>query len=125
MPFRSSNLVAELNHGALKNFVFSVAKLFFSYGLNNSLVIPFRHGATSVLFPGRPEPGAVFATIAQERPTVFYGVPSAYAAMLATDGEHDVSSVRLFVSAGEALPATHPAAGRMRNRSVSFTSHWL
>jgi len=84
--------------------VFSVAKLFFSYGLNNSLVIPFRHGATSVLFPGRPEPGAVFATIAQERPTVFYGVPSAYAAMLATDGEHDVSSVRLFVSAGEALP---------------------
>src|SRR5207253_552220 len=64
----------------------------------------FRHGATSVLFPGRPEPGAVFATIAQERPTVFYGVPSAYAAMLATDGEHDVSSVRLFVSAGEALP---------------------
>ena len=84
--------------------VFSVAKLFFSYGLNNSLVIPFRHGATSVLFPGRPEPGAVFATIAQERPTVFYGVPSAYAAMLATDGEHDVSSVRVFVSAGEALP---------------------
>ena len=84
--------------------VFSVAKLFFSYGLNNSLVIPFRHGATSVLFPGRPEPGAVFAIIAQERPTVFYGVPSAYAAMLATDGEHDVSSVRLFVSAGEALP---------------------
>ena len=84
--------------------VFSVAKLFFSYGLNNSLVIPFRHGATSVLFTGRPEPGAVFATIAQERPTVFYGVPSAYAAMLATDGEHDVSSVRLFVSAGEALP---------------------
>jgi len=84
--------------------VFSVAKLFFSYGLNYSLVIPFRHGATSVLFPGRPEPGAVFATIAQERPTVFYGVPSAYAAMLATDGEHDVSSVRLFVSAGEALP---------------------
>src|SRR5439155_336696 len=53
---------------------------------------------------GRADLAAVFATIAQERPTVFYGVPSAYAAMLATDGEHDVSSVRLFVSAGEALP---------------------
>src|SRR5437870_12685792 len=79
--------------------VFSVAKLFFSYGLNNSLVIPFRHGATSVLFPGRPEPGAVFATIAHARPTVFYGVPSAYAARLATDGEHDASSVRLCPAA--------------------------
>ena len=84
--------------------VFSVAKLFFSYGLNNSLIIPFRHGATSVLFEGRPEPGAVFAEVARERPSVFYGVPSAYAAMLATDGEYDLSSVRVFVSAGEALP---------------------
>jgi benzoate-CoA ligase family protein len=84
--------------------VFSVAKLFFSYGLNNSLVIPFRHGAMSILLPERPEPAAVFATVRAERPTVFYGVPSAYAAMLATDGDHDLSSIRMFVSAGEALP---------------------
>jgi len=87
--------------------VFSVAKLFFSYGLNNSLIIPFRHGATSLLSPGRPEPGAVFATIAAERPTVFYGVPTSYAALLAATEQgaaHDLSSVRVCVSAGEALP---------------------
>jgi benzoate-CoA ligase family protein len=84
--------------------VLSVAKLFFSYGLNNSLVIPFHHGATALLFPERPEPRAIFAEIAAERPTVFYGVPSAYAAMLAVEERVDVSSVRAFVSAGEALP---------------------
>jgi benzoate-CoA ligase family protein len=87
--------------------VFSVAKLFFSYGLNNSLIIPFRHGATSLLSAGRPEPGAVFATIAAERPTVFYGVPTSYAALLAAAEQgaaHDLSSVRVCVSAGEALP---------------------
>ncbi len=87
--------------------VFSVAKLFFSYGLNNSLIIPFRHGATSLLFAGRPEPPAVFATIAAERPTVFYGVPTSYAALLAAAEQgaaYDLSSVRVCVSAGEALP---------------------
>jgi benzoate-CoA ligase family protein len=87
--------------------VFSVAKLFFSYGLNNSLVIPLRHGATAVLLAGRPEPRAVFATIAAERPTVFYGVPTAYAALLsAAEGgaASDFSSVRACISAGEALP---------------------
>ena len=87
--------------------VFSIAKLFFSYGLNNSLVIPFRHGATSILFAGRPEPRAVFATIAAERPTVFYGVPTSYAALLAAAEQGagcDLSSVRLCISAGEALP---------------------
>jgi benzoate-CoA ligase family protein len=84
--------------------VFSVAKLFFSYGLNNSLVIPFRHGATTVLFPGRPEPRAVFATVSEERPTVLYAVPTAYAAMLASSEPADLSSVRVCVSAGEALP---------------------
>jgi benzoate-CoA ligase family protein len=85
--------------------VFSVAKLFFSYGLNNSLVIPMRHGATSILLAGRPEPRAVFDTIAAERPTVFYGVPTAYAAMLAAAGEtDDLSSIRACISAGEALP---------------------
>jgi len=87
--------------------VFSVAKLFFSYGLNNSLVIPLRHGATSILVATRPEPQAVFATIATERPTVFYSVPTSYAALLAAaeeGAECDLSSVRVCISAGEALP---------------------
>jgi benzoate-CoA ligase family protein len=87
--------------------VFSVAKLFFSYGLNNSLVVPFRHGACAVLFAGRPEPRAVYDTITRERPTVFYGVPTVYAALLAVPEAHfayDLSSLRVCVSAGEALP---------------------
>jgi benzoate-CoA ligase family protein len=84
--------------------VYSVARLFFSYGLNNSLVIPFRHRATAILEPARPEPRVVFETIARERPTVFYGVPTSYAALLAHDAAPDVSSVRVWVSAGEALP---------------------
>jgi benzoate-CoA ligase family protein len=94
--------------------VLSVAKLFFSYGLNNSLVIPFRHGATSILESARPEPRAVFDTIARERPTVFYGVPTAYAAMLALDGTFDVSSLRMCISAGEALP--RPLFERFKSR---------
>jgi len=87
--------------------VLSVAKLFFSYGLNNSLIIPFRHGATSILVAGRPEPRTVFAAVAAERPTVFYGVPTSYAALLAAAEQGavcDLSSVRVCVSAGEALP---------------------
>jgi benzoate-CoA ligase family protein len=87
--------------------VFSIAKLFFSYGLNNSLVIPLRHGATTVLLADRPEPGTVFATIAAERPTVFYGVPTAYAALLSAAEQGvdcDLGSVRACISAGEALP---------------------
>jgi acyl-coenzyme A synthetase/AMP-(fatty) acid ligase len=56
--------------------VFSVAKLFFSYGLGASLLIPFRHGASSILLPGRPEPRLVFETIARERPSSLYSVPT-------------------------------------------------
>jgi benzoate-CoA ligase family protein len=88
--------------------VYSVARLFFSYGLNNSLVIPFRHGATTILVAERPDPKIVFETITAERPTVFYSVPTSYSALVAYPEEgftHDLSSIRLCVSAGEALPA--------------------
>jgi benzoate-CoA ligase len=87
---------------------FSAAKLFFAYGLGNSLYFPFRVGAATILYPGRPLPETVFDIIARERPTLFFGVPTLYAAMLAVpDAErrYDLSSLRLCVSAGEALPA--------------------
>ncbi len=87
---------------------FSVAKLFFSYGINNSLVIPLWHGATSLLLAERPAPARVFELVERERPTVFYGVPTGYAAALAHAETlpklPDLSSIRAFVSAGEALP---------------------
>jgi benzoate-CoA ligase len=86
---------------------FSVAKLFFAYGLGNGLYFPFAVGASTVLFPGRAEPRKVFEVISKTRPTLFFGVPTAYAAMLNipnAEKEYDLSSVRAGVSAGEALP---------------------
>ncbi len=96
---------------------FSVSKLFFSYGLGSSLLIPLQAGASVVLEPGRPTPEVVYDLIARERPTLLYTIPTAYAAALAyaEDGNAcDLSSVRLCISAGEALPA--PLYERWRTR---------
>src|SRR2546427_1584572 len=87
--------------------VFSAAKLFFAYGLGNAGYFPMGAGAQSVLYPHRPTPDGVFEVIARYRPTIFFGVPTLYAAMLALkepEKRWDVSSLRLCVSAGEALP---------------------
>ena len=87
--------------------VYSAAKLFFAYGLGNAGYFPMGAGAQSVLYPGRPTPDAVFEILSKQRPTLFFGVPTLYAAMLATkDAEkrYDLSALRLCVSAGEALP---------------------
>jgi benzoate-CoA ligase len=83
---------------------FSVAKLFFAYGLGNGLYFPFSVGATTILWPGPPTPPHVYAVIEKHRPTLLYSVPTAYGMMLAHAGDFDLSSVRLAVSAGEALP---------------------
>ena len=86
---------------------FSVAKLFFAYGLGNALYFPFSVGATTILWPGPPTPANVYATIERHRPTLFFSVPTAYGMMLAYRrgaDDFDLSSVRLAVSAGEALP---------------------
>jgi benzoate-CoA ligase family protein len=86
---------------------FSAAKLFFAYGLGNAMTFPLWAGAQAVLFPARPTPDAMFDMIARYRPTIFYGVPTLYAAQLqALDkAAPDLSSVRVCVSAGEPLPA--------------------
>jgi benzoate-CoA ligase family protein len=86
---------------------FSVAKLFFAYGLGNALYFPFSVGATTILWPGPPTPANIYATIEKHRPTLFFAVPTAYGMMLAHRREardFDLSTVRLAVSAGEALP---------------------
>jgi benzoate-CoA ligase family protein len=97
--------------------VYSTAKLFFSYGLNNSLVIPLAAGASVVLDPERFAPDRAWRLIGAERPTVLYSVPTAYAALLAAAENGtlaDPSSLRLCISAGEALPA--PLAERWQRR---------
>ncbi len=85
--------------------VFSIAKLFFSYGLGNSLALPMSVGACTILMPERPEPAQAYDVITRERPTLFFAVPTFYAALLAAPSTRaDLSSLRLCVSAGEALP---------------------
>jgi benzoate-CoA ligase len=87
--------------------VFSAAKLFFAYGLGNGLTFPLSVGATTVLMAGRPTPDAVFQKLKEYQPTIFYGVPTLFGAMLASPdlpSPGDVS-LRVCTSAGEALPA--------------------
>jgi benzoate-CoA ligase family protein len=85
---------------------FSVAKLFFAYGLGNALYFPLAVGAMSILCPGLPTPATVYGVIERHRPTLFSSVPTGYGMLLAHPGHFDLSSVRLAVSAGEALPPT-------------------
>jgi benzoate-CoA ligase len=91
---------------AESDVVFSAAKLFFAYGLGNSLSFTLAVGATSVLMAERPTPAAVFKRLTQRKPTLFYGVPTLYAAMLADPNfpKRGQLALRLCVSAGEALP---------------------
>ena len=86
---------------------FSAAKLFFAYGLGNGMTFPLWVGATSVLLGGRPTAQATLAMIERHRPSLYFGVPTLYAAQLQAleNAPTDFSSVRLCVSAGEALPA--------------------
>jgi len=87
--------------------VFSAAKLFFSYGLGNAMAFPLSVGATSVLLPQRPTAEAVFDAMRRQRPTIFYGVPTLYASLLAhKDMARGAGSdrLRLCISAGEPLP---------------------
>jgi benzoate-CoA ligase len=87
--------------------VFSAAKLFFAYGLGNSLSFVLAAGATAVLMAERPTPASVFKRLVERKPTFFYGVPTLYAAMLADANfprKQDLA-LRICVSAGEALPA--------------------
>jgi len=86
---------------------YSVAKLFFAYGLGNALTFPMSAGATTVLLPHRPTPELVADILKKHPVTVFYAVPTFYAAFLASAAAPARADVRIrrCVSAGEALPA--------------------
>ncbi len=86
---------------------FSAAKLFFAYGLGNGMTFPLWTGGTAILDDRRPTPDTTFEIIETFKPTLYYGVPSLYAAQLVAldKGRRDLSSVRACVSAGEAQPA--------------------
>jgi len=86
---------------------FSAAKLFFAYGLGNAMTFPLWVGGTVVLLAARPTPDLTFDVIKKFRPSLFFGVPTLYAAQLAAmeQRQPDLSTVRCCMSAGEALPA--------------------
>jgi len=91
-----------------EDVVFSAAKLFFAYGLGNGLTFPLSVGATTVLMAERPTPQAVFQRLRQHQPTIFYGVPTLFGALLASPDmirREEVPRLRVCTSAGEALPA--------------------
>jgi benzoate-CoA ligase len=83
---------------------FSASKLFFAYGLGNSLYFPFRFGASTVLWPDRPEPEKILQVIEKYRPTFFFSVPTLYARLLRVEKKYDLSSLRVCLSSGEPLP---------------------
>lgn len=96
---------------------YSPSKLSFAYGFGNTILIPFSVGAASVADPRRPEPARAFEVIARCRPTILFGVPSLYAAMLRFDERNpgaDLARLRLCVSAGE--PLSRAVFERFRSR---------
>ena len=86
--------------------IYSVAKLFFAYGLGNAGYFPAGTGASAVLNPGRPAPEDIADHLLAYRPTVFFGVPTSYGQLLSSEiPDHSFESIRIAVSAGEPLPA--------------------
>jgi benzoate-CoA ligase len=108
----TDDLYARPVLGITENDVcYSVAKLFFAYGLGNALTFPMSAGATTVLLPSRPTPDAVAELLKKHQVTVFYAVPTFYAGFLASAAapERAALKLRCCISAGEALP---PDVGR-------------
>ena len=117
-PIRTAELYAQPILGIREgDIVFSAAKLFFAYGLGNALTFPLSVGATTILLSERPTPQSVWRILREHRPTIFYGVPTLYSALLSCadlpkPGE---LALRCCTSAGEALPAE--VGNRWRERT--------
>jgi len=107
MVVASQKYGCETLHVNESDVCFSAAKLFFAYGLGNGMTFPLWSGATAILYDQRPTPKTTFAVIEEFRPTLYFGVPTLYAAQLQEMAQEkpDLSSLRACVSAGEALPA--------------------
>jgi 4-hydroxybenzoate-CoA ligase len=95
----------------------SAAKLFFAYGLGNALTFPMSVGATTILNAERPTPATMFALMNEFHPTIFYGVPTLFAAMLNDEAQKQArcgTRLRICTSAGEALPESVGNAWKSR-----------
>ena len=108
LPYFMSPLCEEILQLSPDDLAYSTSKMFFSYGRNNSLDSVFLTGTSVVLSPERPTPENILRVLHTYKPTILYSVPSSYSAILKhvakLDDMPDLSSLRLCVSAGEALP---------------------
>ncbi|MFC4769410.1 benzoate-CoA ligase family protein [Effusibacillus consociatus] len=108
MEFAVNSYAKKVLRMTEEDVTFSASKLFFAYGLGNGMYFPLGCGASTVLMPERPLPEKVFETIETYRPTIFFGVPTLYGTMIdfaeRCGRNYDLSSLRICVSAGEALP---------------------
>jgi benzoate-CoA ligase family protein len=106
MIFSARQYAGHILNMTDRDVVFSASKLFFGYGFGNSVTFPLYYGASTVLYPGRPTPDNVFQIIQQYGITLFFSVPTFYHMLIKTmEGPAFLPSLRLCVSAGEALPA--------------------
>jgi benzoate-CoA ligase len=106
-PIHAAELYAKAVLGIVESdVVYSAAKLFFAYGLGNALTFPMAVGASTILSAERPTPALVSRILREHRPTIFCGVPTLYAALLAANDlpTRDEVALSRCISAGEALP---------------------
>jgi benzoate-CoA ligase family protein len=105
IPYTCETFAREILRIGEGDVTFSSTKLYHAYGLGNNLTFPYWVGATTVLRPGRPDPKGLLETAQQHRPTLFFSVPTLYGGMvnLPDAQAHDLSSVRMCVSAAEPL----------------------
>lgn len=109
LPLTAQNWGVNVLRLTESDRTFAVAKLFFTFGTGGNLIFPWFTGASIVLYAGSPrDPRAVLGIVDRFRPTILYNAPTGYSMMMAVEDfqeEFDLSSLRLCVSAGEALPA--------------------
>ena len=109
LPLTAQLLAVDVLGLQADDRTFSVAKLFFAYGLGGNLVFPWYVGGSAVLYSGSPRVATdVLGVIDRFKPTILFNAPTGYASILAVEAfseRYDLSSLRLGVSAGEALPA--------------------
>ncbi len=112
---KTAELYARGTLGIRKDdVVFSAAKLFFAYGLGNALTFPLSIGATTILASERVTPALVARVMAKHAPTIFCGVPTLFASLLADPAFIVSKKLRVSTSAGEALPKHVGSAWRDR-----------
>jgi benzoate-CoA ligase family protein len=109
LPYTCETFCRQVLRVRAEDRIFSSSRLFFAYGLGNSLSFPLSAGATVILCQERPVPAGIADLFMQQRPTIFCAVPAVFRALLEYKRQGqtlDTSSLNFCVSAGEKLPAT-------------------